>query len=179
MFIGDDGMQSRKRLEQGFALGDYLLMTILVMVTIVVALAVFGVTLDDVWNMSVGQLDRSVSGVTGGSNTYNASYHPNPPSPTSPTTGTVSPGINTFTWQGNDASEGVDRYRVTVQRYVNLRVISFWIPAGTKHVRCNLGVGCTSARVPLPLAGQYRWKVQAHNGKGWGNSTGYNYITAK
>jgi hypothetical protein len=169
----------KSKMEQGFALGDYLLMTILVATGIVITLAIFGVSLDEVWNMSIGQLDRSLSGVTGGDTTYNASYYPSAPAPASPTGGTVSPGVNTFSWQGNAATDGVDRYRVTVQRFVDLKVISFWIPAGTRQMRCNLGVGCTSASVALPLAGHYRWKVQAHNGKGWGRSAGYNYIIAK
>lgn len=174
-----DKGQGIKSVETGAVLGDYLMMTIMVAAGIVITLAIFGVSLDDVWNMSIGQLDRSVSGVTGGESTYNAAYYPAAPAPVAPTGGTVSPGVNTLSWQGNVSSDGVDRYRVTVQRYVNLKVISFWIPAGTRQVRCNLGIGCTSANVAVPLAGQYRWKVQAHNGKGWGRSAGYNYITAK
>jgi hypothetical protein len=164
----------------GLILNEGVMLVVLVISVIVLVSTLTGISLDSTVNRITAPLDRSMSGILGGEATYQTAYRPSPVAASSPTeAGAVSPGIVTFTWQANASTDGVDRYRITVQKYINLKVIGFWFPAGSKGVRCALGLGCTSTSATLPLGGAYRWKVSAHNGAGWGRSSGYHYFSVR
>jgi hypothetical protein len=169
-----------KHLEKGQALSNLILLTVFVLTAIALLMAFTGGGFEKTVSTTTGTFDRSLSGITGGSITTQTSYRPYAPGVVSPNNGeSTNAGVATFSWQANGAADGVDRYKITVQKYVDLKVIGFWVGMGSKEVTCGMGLGCTSTQVSLPFGGSYRWKVRAHNGAGWGNSDGMHYFTAR
>jgi hypothetical protein len=171
---------NQKQLQKGQALSELVLLVVMVLAATALVMTLTGSSFDSTVGTATGTLDRSFSGVTGGALIVQTAYRPSAVAVASPNNGSdTNTGVAAFTWQPNASMDGVDRYKVTLQKYVDLGVLSFWIGIGSKQARCGVGLGCTSTQLTLPFGGNYRWKVSAHNAAGWGTSDGMHYFTAR